>query len=64
MLLNFKTSVTYNFFSTSHRTTVSVVKQISSDIGYLLPDIVRCPVLIFRLAYGAKFKFSYSEKVL
>ena len=32
LLLSFKTLVTYNFFLTSHRTTVPVVKQLSPDI--------------------------------
>ena len=32
MVLSFKTSVTFDFFVTSRRTPVSVVKQFSSDI--------------------------------
>ena len=32
MLVSFKTSVTYFFFLTSHQTTVSVVKEVPSDI--------------------------------
>ena len=47
MLLKFKTSVK-KIFLTSLRTTVSFVKQVSSDITLFLLDIVRCPVLTFR----------------
>ena len=42
MLLSFKTSVTYKFFLTSGRATVSVVKKSSSDITRF--SAAHCPM--------------------
>ena len=42
MILSFKTSITYNFFLTLYRTTVSVVKQLSSDVTQFFAG--HCPM--------------------
>lgn len=47
-LLSFKISVTYKEVFTTSQTTLSFVKQPSSDIILFLRDIVRRPLLMFR----------------
>ena len=42
MLVTFKSSVTYKKFLTSRRATLSVVKQLSSDITRFFAG--RCPI--------------------
>ena len=53
MLLSFKTLVAYNFFLNFTPDNCARCKAVF--VGYdLMPDIVRCPVLIFRPDYGKK----------
>ena len=50
MLLSFKTWKLIIFFLNIMPEAVSVVMQLPPDITRSLPDIFRCPVLIFRPA--------------
>ena len=59
MLLSFKTSLAYNIFLTSRRTTVSVVKQPLSDITRFFARL--CPMFgaIFRLGFHKLTRYMF-----
>ena len=55
-LLSFKTLLTYKKKLTSHRTTVSVVKQFSSDIPRFFDGHCPMPGANIQACYGKYFK--------